>query len=227
MKHDTTILIRNLAEDAHAVRPLPRAWIRTCTWLAVSVAYIGIVLLVIPRSGLPSRFFEGPFLLEQAAASILAAGAAFAAFATVIPGTGRKVFAWLLVPFALWLAVLGRPCLMEVMRPGGISLAHDQSCLPLIVLLAAFPAGLMAVMLRRGAPLTPHLTIALGALGSTALANFFLRLFHPEEVTVMLVVWHAGGVFALTALAGMLARQVLDWKSICKVGHSSAGWRGG
>ena len=41
-----------------------------------------------------------------------------------------------------------------------------------------------------------------------------LRLFYPEDVTLMLVVWHVGGVFALTAAAALMARRLLDWKSV-------------
>lgn len=181
-------------------------------WLAISVVYIAIMLALTPRHGLPSKLADPRFLLEQVSA--LAAGicAAAAAFATVIPGRNRRLLALLLLPVAGWLGSIGEGCIRN--WPQGLSLQHDLSCFPFIVLLGAFPAIAMAVMLRRGAPLTPHLTAALGGLGAAGLANFFLRLFHPEDVTLMLLVWHVGGVFLLSAVAAGAGRLLLNWHSI-------------
>ena len=68
------------------------------------------------------------------------------------------------------------------------------------------PAIALWIMLRRGAPLTPRWTAALGALAAAGLGNFCVRLGHPEDVTVMLLVWHAGGVIVLSALASVAGR---------------------
>src|SRR5215471_2432514 len=56
--------------------------------------------------------------------------------------------------------------------PDGLSLQPDWFCFPAIVLVGAVPAIAMAVMLRRGAPLTPHITSALGGLAAAGLGNF-------------------------------------------------------
>jgi hypothetical protein len=156
-------------------------------------------------------------------ALVLGLGASVAAFATVVPGHNRKFLALLLIPLAGWLGSAGEGCWRSFVRmgPQALSLEHDLSCFPAIVLLGAFPAIAMAVMLRRGAPLTPHLTTALGALAAAGLGNFFLRVFHPEDVTVMLLVWHVGGVFALSALAAGAGRYLLNWPSITGVSQGS------
>jgi hypothetical protein len=54
------------------------------------------------------------------------------------------------------------------------------------------------------------------------LANFFLRLFHPEDVTLMLLFWHVGGVFVLSALAASAGRYLLNWPSITRACEDSA-----
>ena len=72
----------------------------------------------------------------------------------------------------------------------------------------------MVVMLRRGAPLTPHLTAALGGLAAAGIGNIGVRFIHPEDVSVMLMVWHVGGVMLLCAFAGSAGRHFLNWRSI-------------
>jgi hypothetical protein len=46
----------------------------------------------------------------------------------------------------------------------------------------------------RGAPLSPRITPALGALAAAALGNFGLRVFHPADASLMVLIWHFGGV---------------------------------
>jgi hypothetical protein len=69
-------------------------------------------------------------------------------------------------------------------------------------------------MLRRGAPLTPSSTAALAALAAAGIGNFCVRLVHAEDVSLMLVVWHVGGMFLLTAATAAAGRRLLNWKSI-------------
>jgi hypothetical protein len=70
----------------------------------------------------------------------------------------------------------------------------------------------MAVMLRRGAPLTPKITTALGGLAAAGLGNFGLRLFHPQDSSLMVLVWQMGSVLLLTLLCGMAGRLLLRWR---------------
>jgi hypothetical protein len=72
----------------------------------------------------------------------------------------------------------------------------------------------MVVMLRRGAPLTPRVTVALGTLAVAALGNFGLRIFHIGDVSVMVLVWHFGGLALISVLAGQIGRRVLNWRFV-------------
>jgi hypothetical protein len=67
-------------------------------------------------------------------------------------------------------------------------------------------------MLRRGAPISPRISIALGALAASAVADFGLRLFHPQDVSIMVLVWQVGTVCFLSVIAGMGGRMILRWK---------------
>jgi hypothetical protein len=95
-----------------------------------------------------------------------------------------------------------------------MSLQPDWFCFPAIVLVGAIPAIAMAVMLRRGAPLTPHATTALGGLAAAGLGNFGLRMFHPQDASQMVLVWQIGTVIVLSVLSCWAGRYLLNWRSV-------------
>lgn len=213
MTTNTDKLIQDLSRDLQPVRPLSRPGVRTATWLAILFPYVAIVLLMMGAGqDLPARISDTRFLLEQIFAFATGVTAVVAAFASVIPGQRRRFWVWPLLPLAAWLATLGESCVQAGMN--ALSLQHDLTCLPYIVLLGTAPAIALWIMLRRGAPMTPRWTAALGALAAAGLGNFCVRLGHPEDVTVMLLVWHAGGVIVLAALASAAGRTFLNWRSI-------------
>ena len=220
MTRDTEQLIRQLAGRANPVRPLARPYARAGVWLALSVFYIALVLLIMPaRRDLSSKFYEHLFVIELLAALATGIAAAVAAFATVVPGYSRRWVMLPLLPLMIWLGSLGPGCIQELNRFGirSLPLSHNPWCFPFIALLGATPAVAISVMLRRGAPLTPHLTAALGGLAAAGLGNVGVRIIHPEDVSVMLLVWHAGGVIALSAFAGSAGRHLLNWRSIAGI----------
>lgn len=217
MTMDTEKLIERLAEIGEPVRPLPRPWIRTATWLLVAIPYVALVVFVVsPRADLISKASEWRYVVEQVAALATGMTAATAAFATVIPGYDRKFLFLPVLPVAIWLGSLGQGCVQDWVRFGrdGISLQPDWFCFPAIVLVGAIPAIAIAVMLRRGAPLTPHMTTALGGLAAAGLGDFGLRLFHAQDASLMVLVWQVGTVCILTAAAAWAGRYLLNWRSI-------------
>jgi hypothetical protein len=217
MTIDTEKLIERLAATVGPVRPLARPWIRTAAWLLVAIPYVALVVFVVsPRADLISKASDWRYVIEQFAALATGITAATAAFATVIPGYDRKFLFFPALPLAIWLGSLGEGCVQDWIRvgPDGLSLQPDWFCFPAIVLVGAVPAIAIAIMLRRGAPLTPHLTAALGGLAAAGLGNFGLRLFHPQDASLMVLVWQVGTVFILTALAAWTGRYLLNWRSM-------------
>jgi hypothetical protein len=213
MNRSTEQLIRELAGAAQPVRPLACPHLRAGAWLVISLAYIGLIVYMMPaRPEMQAKLRDPMFITEELAAIATGIAAAIAAFATIVPGFRARWAMLPLLPLTVWLASLGPGCLREFQQFGfGIPLDHSLLCLPSIVLLGAVPAVAMAVMLRRGAPLTPYLTAALGGLAAAGIGNAGVRLVHPEEVTVMLLVWHVGSVMALSILAGSAGRYLLKW----------------
>ena len=217
MTGNTQQFIRQLAAQAAPVRKLPRPYTRAAAWIGLSVAYIGLVLLLMPaRHDLSTKLHDPLFIVEQLSGLVTGIAAALAAFTTVVPGYDRKWAILPLLPLAIWLGSLGPGCIDELNQFGirSLPLRHNPWCVPFIVLLGAIPAVAMVVMLRRGAPLTPRLTAALGGLAAAGLANVGVRVIHPEDVSVTLLVWHVGAVIALSALAGSAGEYFLNWRSV-------------
>lgn len=213
---DTDKFIRTLAQSGAPARPLPRPWIRTASWLAIAIPYIALVVYVVsPRPDLAAKLFEWRYLVEQLAALTTGITAAAAAFATTIPGYDRRVFLLPVGPLAAWLGILGLGCIAAWIRFGaeGLALWPDWLCLPGIVLVGALPAVVIAIMLRRGAPLFPHVSVFFGGLAAAGLGNFGLRLFHEQDASLMVLVWQFGSVFVLAALAGSAGGYLLNWQA--------------
>jgi hypothetical protein len=214
---DTEKLIERLAEAVEPVRPLSRPWARTAAWLLAAIPYVALVVLAVsPRADLLAKASEWRYLVEQLAALATGIAAAAAAFATTIPGYDRRILFLPALPLAIWLGSLGEGCVQDWIQfgPDGLSLRPDWFCFPAIVLVGAVPAIAMAIMLRRGAPLTPHITTALGGLAAAGLGNFGLRLFHSQDASLMVLVWQVGTVFILTAFAAWAGQYLLNWRSI-------------
>jgi hypothetical protein len=214
---ETDELISVLARTSAPVRPLASPWLRATVWLALSLVYAALVTLMMGvRPDLLAMVGDSRFDFEQGAALATGVAAAVAAFAATIPGYDRRVLLAPLLPLAIWLGSLGQGCLSTWMTQGavGLELRSDWLCLPAIVVAGAVPAIAIVLMLRRGAPLLPHTTIALAGLAASGIGNFALRFFHAEDASVMVLVWQFGTVVFLTCVSGALGRYVLGWRTV-------------
>lgn len=218
---ETDELIRRLTASASPVERLPSPWQRTAQWLTVAFpAVLLVALWMTLRDDLAAKFIEARFAIEQIAALATAVTAAVAAFSLTVPGYSRKLALLPLVPLSVWLGTLGQGCVQTWLRAGegGWRLYPDWICFPSIAVAGAVPALAMVIMLRRGAPLAPRLTVGLGALAAAAIGNFGLRLFHYEDASLMVLIWQFGSVALLTALASLSGGRILNWRSVRVIG---------
>jgi hypothetical protein len=210
----TEALIRELAGAATPVRRLRPPWRRALLWLCLTVPYVALVIYFYPATPGIAAMRGTRFFIEEIAAATTAVTAIWAAFYSTVPGSDRRLL-WLpLAPLAVWLATLGGGCVSDWLRagPAGLALRPDWDCLPPSLLLGWLPLTIMVLMLRRGAPLRPHLSVALGALAVAALGNVGLRLFHMGDATIMVLFWHLGGALTLSLLASLAGGWVLSWR---------------
>jgi hypothetical protein len=211
---DTERLIRALAEDAEPVTPLRPPLLRMTAWAAIAAIYLAVLVVVMsPREDLARRMQEPRFLVEQTAALLTGLSAAAVAFATVVPGYSRRVLLLPLLPLSVWIGTVTVGALGEYAVAGAAVLTWqlDWACVRTILAGASVPGVAMGIMLHRGAPVTPRLSAACGALAAAGLGNLGVCVFHPHSSDLILLFWHCGTVLALTALAGVTGAQLLRW----------------
>ena len=225
---DTDELIGRLVQTSEPVSRLRPPLTRAALWFALGIPYVALAVVVMsPRSDLLTKLSDPAYLIEQSAALATGITASLAAFASIVPGFDRRILLLPIFPLAIWLGSLGLGCLQSWVHFGldGLSVHPDWFCFPAILLVGMVPAIAMALMLRRGAPLTPHVSAALGGLAAAGLGNFGLRLFHPQDASIMVLVWQMGTVFVLTALAGWAGHLLLDWHVLLETARRRIGYR--
>ena len=210
----TDDLVRVLAASAPAVTPLRSPHARMATWLALSMGYAALVVMVVgPRADLAVKLGEPRFVIEVVAALSTSMLAAAAAFCAGCPGRPLWERFAPLPALLLWLGSLGEGCWQSWVRsgPDGLVLTPDLICFPSILLVSILPGLLILAMIRRGAPIAPVTTTMLAALASASLGAAALRLFHTQDASIMVLVWQFGSVMLLTLVGALLGRSLLRW----------------
>ncbi len=209
---ETEQLVARLSADLAPVRRLPAPGVRLGWWLLASVPAAGAVAVGYGlRPDLAARFADPAFVVEFGAAALTGLVGAYAALCAGLPDQpGWKL--WLpAAPMLLWLLTLGRQCLDVWLRigPRGLAVTDDLMCLPAIALGGLVPALAIVVLLRRGGRFRSLHACFCGGIGAAALGAAALRLYHPQDAAVMVLVWQVGSVALLTLVAGPLGRLLL------------------
>jgi hypothetical protein len=202
----TEELIHRLARDLPPVKPLPRPAKRAGAWLLGAGLYVGVFLLLTWSGG--GALTDPGALPAQLAALATCVLAALAAFASVVPGHSRAVFAWPLVAMLAWLGML---LAGATWSGGAVSQArHELACVGLIVLGGAPLLVALAAMLRRGAPFRPAVTGAFAALAVGALTSAAACFWRPHGDDAVTLVWHGGATVAVVVACVLGARFALS-----------------
>lgn len=204
-RHDR--LVEDLAGRLEPVRPLPRPSLRAALWLGAAVLIGALLASKLAMIGLEHRTGRADGWFAAAGGALTAITAAYAAFATSVPGRSP---AWALLPLpaaALWIGASGLGCLRAWLAPAlDLGEAPEPvNCLSFLVCVSVPLSLLIVLMLRRACPLRPNLTAALAGLAVAGAAATLLVPFHPEEATVSDLLVHAAvvvGVVGLNVLAG-------------------------
>lgn len=211
----TEDLVQSLSDNATPVRRLAHPALRTALWLSVSLVYFALVLAIVGlREDLASKLEDPRFIIEVSAALLTSMMAAAAAFCAGCPG--RPLWErFAPFPFlAVWLASLGEGCWRQWVQTGPDGqLQFDFLCVQVIFALSLLPALLILAMIKRGAPIAPMSTTGLATLAATALGAAVLRLFHAQDVSLMLLVWQFGSVMVLAGIGFLLGRVFLRWSA--------------
>ena len=212
----TDRLIAELTDDLAPVRRIASPAARLGGWLAVSLPAAAIVTWAFGlRPDMAARLADPRFMVEEGAALLTALAAAYAALCAGLPDqSGWKL--WLpLAPMAVWLGVLGRQCIDVALRlgPDGLHVTSDAMCLPAIAMGGLVPAIAISILLRRGGRFRVGHGCVCAGLAAAALGAVALRLYHPQDAAVMVLVWQFGSVALLTLLAGIVGRVIASMRS--------------
>lgn len=212
---NTEEFIERLVADLKPVRPLRPPWARAALWAGIALPYVAVVVwgkrMIVDASQVADDI---RFMIEQAATLATALMAAIAAFRSAIPGFGRRTLLLPLAPLALWFGSVGHGCVQDWIRLGadGLAIRPDWDCLTMASIIGIVPVGAIVVMLRKGLPLNPRLTLAMAALAVASLANLGLQFAHVRDASIMVLTWHLGAAALVSALGGWLGLRVLGWR---------------
>ncbi|MDR6292690.1 MULTISPECIES: DUF1109 domain-containing protein [Inquilinus] len=207
----TDDLIAQLAAEVRPVRPLRPPLQRALFWLAIAVVVIGIVVAAVGiRPDFMEEMGETHYQLEWAGALLTGVLSAIAAFHVSLPDRPR---AWALLPLpglAFWLFSIGYGCMTDWVRlgPQGFAFGTSFFCFRSILLISLPLSVALLVMLRFAGSVRPVATIASAMLAASALSACGVSMFHGDEATLMVLVWHGGAVALLVGLGTLLNRRL-------------------
>jgi hypothetical protein len=183
-------------------------------WFACAVVYLLVaVALAFARKAHLAATGDPVYVIQQMALLGTALTAAMAACASVIPGASRRTNLLPIAPGAVWLATLAWACLADLHARGTLGLAsqNDWPCVIAMTVGGAVLWGILAVMLRRGAPMTPRLTGALGGIAALSIANIEVCLTRPHAFNSVVLVWHGLTSIVLITLLARVGQRVWRW----------------
>lgn len=210
----TDELIDRLGRDATVARPLPAPGIRAAVWMVWAVGYLVVVAMmmfaVMPSAGVaPAPLY----LVQQGAALVTGILAARAALASVIPGANDRVWVLPAIGVATWAGALLWASGLDLRASGtlGVTSQSDWPCVVSMTVGGLLVGAPLAWMLRRGAPLSPNLTVGLAALAALSVANIEACLTRPHAFAVTVLLWHGGTVVAIATLCALTGHRWLRW----------------
>jgi hypothetical protein len=159
--------------------------------------------------------------LSQLAAVAMGVLASRAAFASVVPGASKRAWPWAMFAAAVWLGTLVFASPWSFDWATVLGATHEWLCVGFIVFGGAPLMVALAVMLRRGAPLTPGATAAFAALAVAGLANVGACLSLPHTNSAVTFAWHGGVVLALVLVAALAGHLVFKWSAARPAGGES------
>jgi hypothetical protein len=209
---NTDELIEAIVEDLRPVTTLAPPARRAAAWLLGSALYCTALALYSGGAQIAFVLSELRLWLPQAAAVATASVAAFAAFASVVPGRSQRVGPWLVAAAAAaWIAIL-----LATTPPGG-GIAHaagaseEWECVRFIAIGVVVPLAALVLMLRRGAPLHRRWTAALAAVAAGALLSIGACVARPHDDGAITLLWHGGAIVAVALVCIAAAGGLFTW----------------
>jgi len=210
----TDELIDRLGRDVTVTRPLQTPGMRTAVWMVWALSYLILVAVMMFAVMSSAGVTPTPlYLVQQSAALVTGIMAARAALASVIPGANDRVWVVPAIGVATWAAALLWAGVLDLQASGtlGVTSQSDWPCVASMTVGGLLVGAPLVWMLRRGAPLTPNLTVGLAALAALSVANIEACLTRPHAFALTVLLWHGGTVAAIVTLCALMGHRWLRW----------------
>lgn len=205
----TDALIDRLVTTAAPVRRLRPPLVRAAGYIALAAVVVAaLIAWQGVRADLVSRLTQPVFFLGLGGAIATGVLAAWSAAALSVPGRSRL---WLLLPLPallIWLASVGRGCMVNwiALGAGQVQRAEVIDC-ALSLMLAALPlTAAMLGLLRRAAPIWLGPAVLAGGLAAAGLTSAAMILLHQHDASVMVLIWNVGALALVVLLQLALVR---------------------
>lgn len=210
---NTNDLIENLARGLKPIAPLWPPGRRAAAWSFGAAFYLGILVVGMSAVNSHTGGAGTGFWVSQIAAVVMGLLASRAAFVSVVPGLPQHSRVWAALAALVWLGTLVAASPRDFDWATVLAASHEWICVGFIIVGGAPLTLVLAVMLRRGAPLSPATTAAFAALAVGALANVGACLSLPHANSAITFAWHGGVVLALVAVAALTGHLVFVWSA--------------
>lgn len=214
---DTHDFIHALAQEGPK-KPFPRPLKLLLAWLAVTLAYFIIQIVIFGlRDDVVVKLNQPIFIIEQSTMLITALLAAWAACILALPDSNQKP--WIrfipLIPLGFLITIL----IHGMMTTSMLTLTEclelgRYDCVIQIMLYSLIPAIIMFYTLSKGAPIRCCWAGAMAGLSAASLGYVLLRFIDISDDPTQLLVWHFVPVIIVTFMGFMLGKTLLGqmWK---------------
>jgi hypothetical protein len=210
---NTNDLIEDLGRGLKPIAPLRRPGMRATAWSLGAALYLGLFVAGMSAVNAHAWGVGAGFWVSQIAAVVMGLLASRAAFVSVVPGLPQRSRVWAVLAAIVWLGTLVASSPRDFDWASVLAASHEWLCVGFIVVGGAPLMWVLAVMLRRGAPLSPATTAAFAALAVGALANVGACLSLQHANSAITFAWHGGVVLALVAVAALTGHFVFAWSA--------------
>lgn len=207
-------VISQVVRDLKPVAPLSLPGVRAWSWGLVALT--GGALVVVMMMGVRADLARvATTLTFQAHAVLMLLATVMAAVAALVLAVpGERLSSWRLwaplaavVAWGVWLII---DLDLATARSAEASMIDSGwGCIVKALIVEALPGAVLWMMIGRAAALDVRRTLMFAGLATAGIGALGVQFACPKTATMHLLVWHAGPVLALTAIAALAGAPIL------------------
>jgi hypothetical protein len=208
-------LVDRLVQETQPVRRLWSVRLRMTTFVALSAATVGLVLLLASRPDIAAKLAAPSFTVQLALLCAATVFTALLALRSAVPGRSPTRY-----ETTIALALVVATALFSCAEPldtdiaVGTFLAVGAACAARTFAFAVVPWLLLMAAIRRGAPTRVRAAGAYAGATALLLSTTILRAACPQDGALHWAVWHFSAIAVGTVLSATVASTWLRWRHV-------------